>query len=104
MRGRTSTPFRTLEPSGPTAMSRILLFAPFALLFVLPAGAQPDKKDAPPAYTRKEDVVYGRKFGLALTLDVFTPAKPNGRGVILCVSGGWVSSKEGIMVYFFPSF
>ena len=47
-------------------------------------------------YTRQEDVIYGRKFGLAMTMDVFTPKeKPNGRGVIWCVSGGWVSAKPG---------
>ena len=31
------------------------------------------RADDKPAYDRKEDVVYGRKFGTALTLDVFTP-------------------------------
>lgn len=50
----------------------------------------------PPGYTRTEDVIYGRKDGLAMTLDVFTPPKPNGRGVIHCVSGGWRSAKAGI--------
>jgi acetyl esterase/lipase len=49
-----------------------------------------------PNYTRKEDVIYGRKFGLAMTMDVFTPKeKPNGRGIIWCVSGGWFSAKPG---------
>lgn len=45
---------------------------------------------------RTEDVVYGRKFGTALTLDVFQPAKPNGLGVVLLVSGGWFSAHEAI--------
>jgi len=45
---------------------------------------------------RTEDVVYGRKFGTALTLDVFQPAKPNGYGVIFMVSGGFFSSHEAI--------
>ena len=42
------------------------------------AGSTPH----PPAnFTRVEDVIYGRKDGIALTMDVFTPtAKPNGRG------------------------
>jgi acetyl esterase/lipase len=44
-----------------------------------------------PAHTRTEDVVYGRKFGVALTLDVITPEKPNGFGIVYLVSGGWVS-------------
>ena len=45
---------------------------------------------------RTEDVVYGRKFGTALTLDVFQPAKPNGIGVVWMVSGGWFSSHDNI--------
>ena len=28
-----------------------------------------------PPYDRKEDVIYGRKFGTALTMDVFTPTE-----------------------------
>ena len=43
---------------------------------------------------RTEDVVYGRKFGLALTMDVFQPAKPNGCGLLFLVNGGWLSSKS----------
>jgi hypothetical protein len=35
------------------------------------------------------DVVYGHKDGLALTFDVYHPARPNGAGVISIVSGGW---------------
>ena len=49
--------------------------------------------DAP---VRKTDVIYGRKLGTALTMDVFTPAKPNGAGVVLIVSGGWFSAHEMI--------
>jgi len=67
-----------------------LLLSLFALAFVaVPAFAQ----DAP--YTRTEDVIYGRKHGMAMTLDVFAPKeKANGAGVIFCVSGGWFSTKE----------
>jgi acetyl esterase/lipase len=49
------------------------------------------------AVERTEDVVYGRKFGTALTLDVFTPKKnPNGAAIIWVVSGGWFSAHESI--------
>jgi len=49
------------------------------------------------AYTRQEDVVYGRKDGMALTMDVLTPKeKPNGAAVIWVVSGGYYSSHEAI--------
>jgi acetyl esterase/lipase len=49
-----------------------------------------------PKYKRTPDIIYGRKSGMALTLDVFTPAKPNGLGVIFVVSGGWFSRPEMI--------
>jgi acetyl esterase/lipase len=38
------------------------------------------------------DVVYGHKDGLALTFDVYRPAKPHGAAVISILSGGWRSS------------
>ena len=47
-------------------------------------------------FTRVEDVIYGRKSGTALTLDVLQPAKPNGFGIVMMVSGGWFSSHEAI--------
>jgi acetyl esterase/lipase len=49
------------------------------------------------SYSRREDVVYGRKDGMALTMDVVTPkAKTNGAAVIWVVSGGYYSSHEAI--------
>src|SRR5947209_12569212 len=68
-----------------------LFLAAAALALVSPAVA------ADPNFTRKEDVIYGRKYGLAMTLDVFTPTgTKNGAGVIFCVSGGWFSDKTMI--------
>src|SRR5436190_2075799 len=53
---------------------------------------------AGPAYDRKEDVIYGRKDGLALTLDVITPKETkNGVGLVLMMSGGWFSAHEMIV-------
>ncbi|HMV52019.1 MAG TPA: alpha/beta hydrolase, partial [Blastocatellia bacterium] len=44
-----------------------------------------------------EDVVYGHKDGLAMTLDVMIPeTKPKNIGVILIVSGSWKSKKSDI--------
>jgi len=43
-----------------------------------------------------KDVVYAHKMGVALTMDVFKPAKPNGIGVLWMVSGGWVSNHDSI--------
>lgn len=63
------------------------------LVAALPVTAQES------AFTRKEDVIYARKFGTALTMDVFTPTKnANGACLIYAVSGGWFSSKESINV------
>jgi acetyl esterase/lipase len=47
-------------------------------------------------FKRTEDVIYGRKFGTALTLDVFQPSKTNGLGILFMVSGGWFSAHEAI--------
>ncbi len=55
-------------------------------------------------FTRTEDVVYGRKHGMALTMDVFRPAQTNGYGVVLMVSGGWFSSHEAINAGFCQPF
>jgi acetyl esterase/lipase len=54
-----------------------------------------------PSFDRKEDVIYGRKDGMALTMDVFTPRKDaKGIGVILVVSGGFRSAHEAIQPAF----
>jgi acetyl esterase/lipase len=43
-------------------------------------------------YDRQPDVIYGRKYGMALTMDVLRPKQnPNGLGIILVMSGGWFS-------------
>jgi acetyl esterase/lipase len=61
------------------------------LILTLASLARADE----PAFNHTEDVIYGRKFGTALTLDVFTPKQnANGAAVIWVVSGGWVSSHD----------
>lgn len=60
-------------------------------------------------FKRTEDVVYGRKYGTALTLDVFTPnaaagKQPNGAAVVFVVSGGYFSSHEAINIGFVSEF
>lgn len=53
-------------------------------------------------YSRREDVIYGRKHGMALTFDVFTPKENSHHtGVIHVVSGGWHSDHKQINVKFF---
>ena len=74
-------------------MKQILFSTVVALaLFSSPAGRAQDK----PQFTRTEDVIYARKFGTALTLDVFQPARPNGAGIIAVMSGGWFSGHDSI--------
>ncbi len=66
------------------------------LFACLQLGTASIKADEP-AFNRKEDVIYGRKFGTALTMDVFTPTKNrNGAGIVFVVSGGFRSSHEAI--------
>jgi len=74
-------------------------FAVF-LLLVPPFSQAQDKAD----FTRTEDVIYGRKFGTALTFDVFQPGKPNGCAVLWMVSGGFFSSHEAISPAFCKPF
>lgn len=50
----------------------------------------------PPADGRVRDVIYHRKHGVVLTMDVFRPQKPTGVGVLWMVSGGWFSSHAAI--------
>lgn len=45
---------------------------------------------------RTADVIYAKHDGVALTMDVFTPPKPNGAAVIKIISGGWNSNHNGI--------
>ncbi len=53
-------------------------------------------------FERKSDVIYGRKYGTALTMDVFRPKTgANGAAVVLLVSGGYFSSHEAISPVFF---
>ncbi|MBI3839365.1 MAG: alpha/beta hydrolase [Planctomycetia bacterium] len=53
------------------------------------------------SYTRQQDVIYGRKYGTALTMDVFTPNEgANGAAIVLAISGGWVSNHDTIQPLF----
>jgi acetyl esterase/lipase len=75
-----------------------------ALTLLLLASVAPRAfADEPPA--RQQDVIYGRKFGTALTFDIFRPAKDaNGLGVVFVVSGGWYSNHDNINLGFVKPF
>jgi acetyl esterase/lipase len=64
----------------------------FLLSIVSTLATTANGQDAEP-FIRTRDVIYGRKHGMALTMEVFTPQeKLNGAAVIWVVSGGWVSA------------
>ena len=71
------------------------------LLACLLAACATSGRAGEPGFTRTEDVIYGRKFGTALTLDVFQPQRPNGRGIVFVVSGGFFSDHAAISPGFF---
>lgn len=59
----------------------------------------------PRPFTRRRDVVYGHKAGIALTMDVFAPVKnANGAALVVIISGGWVSRHASIDTAFFMNF
>jgi len=57
-------------------------------------GSGADAQTSATKATRQSDVVYGRKFGMALTMEVFTPAPRNGIGVVWVVSSSGRSSRD----------
>jgi acetyl esterase/lipase len=72
-----------------------MLVSSFVVVFI--SICCPARAEEPATDTRTRDVIYGRKFGMALTMDVFTPKeKANGVGIIAVVSGGWFSRPENI--------
>jgi len=64
-----------------------------ALLLAAVLGQTPEAQ-----FDRKNDVVYGRKHGTALTMDVITPKEnAKGIGVIWVASGGWYSAHDMVV-------
>jgi acetyl esterase/lipase len=68
----------------------VLIFANYSCLFSQ-AGNTPDSFLN--SIKLEADVVYGRKYGMALTFDVIRPSKSNGAAVVFINSGGFVSGK-----------
>jgi len=54
-------------------------YAVLLCVLVLPACQAPaprtDTTETPSGFTRTEDVIYGRKYGSARTMDVYTPTE-----------------------------
>src|SRR5437868_2338011 len=56
---------------------------------------KPKPKESSPQ-TRTQDVIYMKAGGIAFTMDVLKPAKPNKAAVVFMVSGGWISDHSMI--------
>lgn len=73
------------------------------LSLLLVAFSPCDSREKKPE--RISEVIYARKDGLALTLDVFHPTgKPNGAAIVLVASGGFNSSPSAIHPIFTTEF
>ena len=74
--------------------NNLLLLLMMGLLMIPVAHLQGQEKVG---FQRQKEIIYGRKHGLAMTMDVFAPKdKANGLGVIAVVSGGWFSGQASI--------
>src|SRR5690242_6967707 len=89
--------------AGPTVRTPRRAALALALLTLAAGAAWPvtgtagDPAAPASAVPARQEVIYGRKYGTALTMDVFTPAKgANGAGALVVVSGGWYSGHERI--------
>src|ERR1019366_4262439 len=83
-------------------MRKLALSLLFAIIWLVPTGRAEAQEQS---YTRVKDVIYGRKFGTALTMDVFTPKQDaNGAAIVLVVSGGWYSDSQTINSTLFATF
>ena len=78
-------------------MYRCYLIALLLVVFLVgctapaPEETAQDPNVTPEGIRITPDVVYGHKFGMALTFDIYQPENQNGAGVIFVNSGGWHS-------------
>jgi acetyl esterase/lipase len=85
-----------------SSMRKLRRFTRLLPLFLIIVSAH---AETVPEFKRTEDVIYGRKFGVALTLDVIEPIKNrNGYGIIVMVSGGWLSSHDAVNPQLYAAF
>jgi len=61
----------------------------FVLVFLTNISVQYADNIKPANFARQRDVIYDRKHGMALTMDIFTPADAKGIGVL------WIISSSG---------
>lgn len=70
----------------------------FGLLLLSSITAFANDDAALNSYRATEDVIYGQKDGMGLSLDVLTPEKnAKGIGIVLVSSGSWKSGKSNLL-------
>tara|TARA_R110002049_G_scaffold309268_1_gene519558 strand:+ start:79557 stop:80489 length:933 start_codon:yes stop_codon:yes gene_type:complete len=84
---RFSTAALNIDLKKSSSMNKLIFLLTVLLLSPNLASAQVE---------RQRDIIYHRTEGVALTMDVFVPAKSNGIGIIKIVSGGWKSKHEKV--------
>jgi acetyl esterase/lipase len=75
-------------------MTQIIRRASLALCLLTTLASGVGAQVGSPKPTRQSDVIYGRKFGVALTMEVFRPPSRNGIGILWVVSSSGRSSRE----------
>ena len=75
-------------------LSICICFCACVVTLCLPTQATEDTNAA--QFSRQHNVIFGHKHGMAMTMDVFTPAKANGIGILWVLSGSGRSSIEMI--------
>jgi acetyl esterase/lipase len=83
-----------------TTVACALFLALASPTFAEPPRAEPKAESK---YTSVEDVIYGRRDGMGLVMDVFTPkGKTNGAGVIIFVSAEYRSGRDLLYAEYDP--
>ncbi len=77
-------------------MKRIAVFVCLTMCLIVLFGSSANAQIVV-KFARQSDVIYGRKNGVALTMEVFVSATSNGLGVLWVVSGNGISSREQTM-------
>jgi acetyl esterase/lipase len=70
-------------------MYRIALYTLLVCVLGIATPCPADDSSESLRIVERSDVIYGRKADLALTMDVFTPAKQNGAAIVHLANGGW---------------
>ena len=65
-----------------------LFLLPVFCMALLSPLFPPSQKSVDPVAIRERDLIYGRKYGLSLTMDRFVPRNPNGKAVVLVQNNG----------------